>query len=59
MFGGAPKTLFYFIEKQTETVVLRCSVKKIFLKISQTSQENICVGISCLIKLQASGLQFY
>ena len=24
---------------------LRCSVKKSFLKISQNSQENICVGV--------------
>ena len=25
---------------------LRCSVKKLFLKISQYSQENTCVGVS-------------
>ena len=24
----------------------RCSVKKVFLKISQISQENTCVGVS-------------
>ena len=29
-----------------ETVVRRCSVKKVFLKISQKSQENTCVGVS-------------
>ena len=28
----------------TEAVVSRCSLKKVFLKISQYSQENTCVG---------------
>ena len=37
----------------------RCSVKKVFLEISQNSQENICARASILIKLQASGLQLY
>ena len=31
----------------------RCSVKKEFLEISQNSQENICVRVTFLIKLQA------
>ena len=31
----------------------RCSLKKMFLKILIISQENICVGVSFLIKLQA------
>ena len=39
-------------------VAQRCSVKNVFLKIWQNSQENICVGVSFLIKLQAEGL-FY
>ena len=39
--------------------VKRCSVKKVFLEISQNSQENICAKVSFLIKLQASGLQLY
>ena len=30
----------------------RCSLKKVFLKISQISQENTCVGVPFLIKLQ-------
>ena len=30
----------------------RCSVKKVFLKISQNSQENTCDRVSFLIKLQ-------
>ena len=35
-------------------VVLRCSVKKVFLEISQNSQENnICTRVSFSIKLQA------
>ena len=30
----------------------KCSTRKLFLKISQHSQENICVRISFLIKMQ-------
>ena len=43
-----------------EAVVLvqRCSVKKVFLEISQSSQKNTCARVSFLVKLQASGLQF-
>ena len=33
-----------------EAVAYRCSVKKIFLEISQNSQENTCARISFLIK---------
>ena len=36
-----------------EAVVHRCSVKKVFLEISQISQENTCARVSFLIKLQA------
>ena len=39
-----------------EAVVQSCSVKKVFLEISQNSQENACSRVSFLIKLQASGL---
>ena len=39
----------------TEAVFQRCSVKKVFLEISQNSQENTCVRVSFLIKLQVSG----
>ena len=42
-----------------EAVVQRCSVKKVFLEISQNSQENTCARVSFLIKLQGSGLQLY
>ena len=37
----------------TEAVVRRCSVKKVFLEMSQNSQENTCARVSFLIKLQA------
>ena len=36
-----------------EAVARRCSVKKVFLTISQNSQENTCARDSLLIKLQA------
>ena len=38
----------------TEAVSRRCSIKKVFLEISQNSQENTCARVSFLIKLQAS-----
>ena len=37
-------------DRQTETVTRRCSVKKLFLKNSQNSQENTCAGVSFLVK---------
>ena len=42
-----------------EAVAQRCFVKRVFLKISQNSQENSCARVSFPIKLQASGLQLY
>ena len=39
-----------------EAVTRRCSVKKVFLEISQNSQDNTYVRASFLIKLQAWGL---
>ena len=38
----------------TEVVVRSCSVKKVFLEISQNSGENTSARASFLIKLQAS-----
>ena len=35
----------------TEAVVRSWSVKNVFWKISQNSQENTCVGVSFVIKL--------
>ena len=37
----------------SEAVAQTCSVKKVFLEISQNSQENTCARVSFLIKLQA------
>ena len=42
-----------------EAVTQRCSVKNVFLEISQNSQENTCARTSFLIKWQALGLQLY
>ena len=42
-----------------EAVIQRCSVKQVFLEISQNLQEDTCARVSFLIKLQASGLQLY
>ena len=39
--------------QHTEAVARRYSVKKVFLEMSQNSQENTCARISFLIKLQA------
>ena len=41
-----------FLEN-SEAVVQRCPVKKVFLEISQNSLENACARASFLIKLQA------
>ena len=42
-----------------EAVDQKCSVKKVFLEISQNSRENTFARASLLIKLQASSLQLY
>ena len=39
----------------SETVTQSCSMKKVFLKISENSRENFCARVSFLIKLQTSG----
>ena len=41
--------LFFF---SSEALVWRCSVKKVFLTISQNSQENTYAGVTFLLKLQ-------
>ena len=43
----------------TKAVARRCSIKKVFLEISQNSQENTCARVSFLIKLKAFGTMFY
>ena len=40
---------------RTEAVVQECSVKKVYLEISQNSQENTCARVSFSIKLQTWG----
>ena len=43
----------------SEAVAQRSSVRKVFLEISQNSQENTCVRVSFLIMLQALGLHVF
>ena len=57
LFNNNRETLAKHVH--AEAVVQRCSVKKVFLEISQNSQENTCTRVSFSIKLQSSGLQFY
>ena len=45
--------------KPSEAAVQRCSIKKLFLKISQYLKENTCAGAALLINLQARGLRLY
>ena len=47
------KILFLFNKMYEEAVAQTCSVKRVFLEISQNSQENTCARVSFLIKLQA------
>ena len=60
--GHVPKNLrkffyqFLSLQKQPPEVFYK---KKVFLEISQNSQENTCARVSFLIKLHASGLQLY
>ena len=52
------KKILFIFQITTEVVVRRCSVKKVFLKILQNSQEKTCGRVSFLIKLQASACIF-
>ena len=52
------ETLIDILELQTEAVVRWCSAKKVFIEISQNSQENTCARVSFSIKLQASACHF-
>ena len=45
-------------QNHTEAVAWRCSVKKVFLEISQNSQENVCARALFLIKLHTSTCKF-
>ena len=46
---------YRIVSSCTEAVVWRCSMKKVFLEISQNSPEKSCARASFLIMLQASG----
>ena len=48
----------FSMSKRIEEVTWRCSIKKVFLEISQNSQENNCAKVSFLINLQASACNF-
>ena len=43
--------IYHYI-KAWKSIMNRCSIKKLFLKISQYSQESACVGVSSLMKMQ-------
>ena len=48
-----PKDVQRILSSHKSIMNRKCSTRKLFLKISQYSQENTCVGISFLIKMQA------
>ena len=51
------RVYFFFLQWNTEAVSRRCSVKKVFLKISINLEGNTRVRVSFSIKLQAWGLK--
>ena len=53
------QTTKYYQELIADAVVQRCSVRNLFLEISQISQEKTYARASFLITLQTSGLQLY
>ena len=58
---AAQKCWIYLInigEHYPEAVSRRCSVKKVFLEISQNSQKNTCARVSFSIKLQTEACNF-
>ena len=48
-----PKDVQRILSSGKRILNRKCSTRTLFLKISQYSQENACVGISLLIKMQA------
>ena len=46
------------LKQDPEAVVQRCSVKKVFLKISQSSEENTWARASFLIKLPVFSCEY-
>ena len=62
------RIIFYQLESSFSKTLLKIMTeaanrgvlwKKVFLEISQNSQENLSPKVSFLIKLQASGLRLY
>ena len=47
-----------FLTRGAEAVVRRCSVKKVFLEISQNSQENTCARVSFFNKVAGKACNF-
>ena len=47
-----------FVKKDVQKQQLEVFYQKVFLKISQNSQENTCARVCFLIELQASGSNF-
>ena len=48
-----------FFIKESEIVAQKICITKVFLKISQSSKENISVRVNFVIKLQDGGLQLH
>ena len=48
-----PKDVQTILSSRKSIMNSMCCTRKLFLKISQYSQEDTCVGISFLIKMQA------
>ena len=55
----SPVLVEEMLKLDTEAVVWRCSVEKLFLEILKNSQKNNCAGVSFLIKLQALAQVFF
>ena len=54
-FHGIPPVAA-FEKLKAEAVIWRCSVKKVFFKISLHSQQNTCARVSFLLKVSEKGL---
>ena len=60
LYPKMSKEVYHQIKFRKSIMSRRCFIKKLFLIISQYSQENTCVGVSFLINcLLIKGLQLY
>ena len=55
-FVSQTRPVYLFPNLPVEALIRRCSGKKVFLEISQNSQENTCARDPFLIKLQAKAI---